>query len=94
MGNTVESCRNTLESEISRWSGFAWALRKDDCKTFKELMDMCRRHASQTSNAANPIMFEPMVMSVLLAQQKRIMTIEKELGIKQKVHVIPEPKQI
>ena len=27
----------TLESEISRWNGFALALRKDDCEKFEEL---------------------------------------------------------
>ncbi len=32
-------------------------------------------------------------MSVLFAQQKRIRTIEKQLGMKQKVAVIPEPEQ-
>ena len=30
MGKTVESFRIALEGEISRWSGFVTALRKDD----------------------------------------------------------------
>jgi len=93
MGKTVESCRMALEGEISRWSGFARALRKDDREVFEELMDMCRGFASEAGNATNPILFEPMVMSLLLAQQKRIRTLEKKLGITQQIAGIPEPKQ-
>jgi hypothetical protein len=82
-----------LESEINRWSGFARALRKDDREAFEEMMDMCRGYASEAGNATNPILFEPMVLSVLLAQQKRIRAIEKKLGIKQQLSGIPEPEQ-
>ena len=93
MGKTVESYRMALEPEISRWNGFARALRKDDREAFEEMMDMCRGYASEAGNATNPILFEPFIMSILLAQQKRIRTIEKELGIKQQVVGIPEPEQ-
>src|SRR5665647_1940846 len=60
MGKTVESFRIALEGEISRWSGFARALRKPDREAFNELMDMCRSYASESGNATNPIIFEPM----------------------------------
>jgi hypothetical protein len=40
-----------LESEISRWSGFVRALRKDDREAFEEMMDMCRGYASEAGNA-------------------------------------------
>jgi hypothetical protein len=93
MGKTVESYRMAIEGEISRWNGFVRALRKDDREAFEEMMDMCRGFASEAGNATNPILFEPMVMSVLLAQQKRIRAIEKKLGVKQQVVGIPEPEQ-
>jgi hypothetical protein len=93
LGKTVPSYRIALEEEISRWSGFARALRKDDREAFEELMDMCRGFVMASGNATNPNVFEPMVMSVLLAQQKRIRAIEKKLGIKQQVAGIPEPEQ-
>jgi hypothetical protein len=93
MGETVESYRMALEGEISRWSGFARALRKDDREAFEELIDMCRGLASEAGNATNPIPFEPMVMSLLLTQQKRIRTLEKKIGIKQQIAGIPEPEQ-
>jgi hypothetical protein len=79
MGKTVKSFRMALEGEINRWSGFARALRKPDREAFDELMDMCRTYASESSCATNPIVFEPMVMSILLFQQKRIMQMERKL---------------
>jgi hypothetical protein len=68
-----------LESEIGRWSGFAKVLRRSDREAFDELMDMSRSFASAGSNATNPILFEPFVISILLGQQERIRKLEKEL---------------
>jgi hypothetical protein len=49
------------------------------------MTDACRNHASAGSNATRPEMFEPMVMSILLEQQKKLIRLEKELlAIKQK----------
>ncbi|MGD6810510.1 MAG: hypothetical protein ACQCN3_12495 [Candidatus Bathyarchaeia archaeon] len=79
MGKTVESFRIALEGEINRWSGFARALRKPDREAFDELMDMCRSYASESSNATNPIVFEPMVMTILLAQQVKIRQLETKI---------------
>ena len=93
MGKTVESFRIALEGEINRWSGFARALRKDDREAFDEMMDMCRGHASESGNATNPILFEPFIMSILLVKQKRILAMEKKLGLKQQVTGVPEPEQ-
>jgi hypothetical protein len=78
MGKTVPAYRMALEEEINRWSGFARALRKYDREAFDELMDMCRNYASESSNATNPIIFEPMVISILLGQQKRLRKLEQE----------------
>ena len=77
MGKTVESFRIALEGEISRWRGFAFALRRPDREAFEELMDMCRGYASESSCATNPVVFEPMVMSILLAQQVKIQKLER-----------------
>jgi len=79
MGKTVESYRIALDMEIQRWNGFAKALRNDDREAFEQLMDACRNYASAGSNATRPVMFEPMVMSILLYQQKRLNRLEKEL---------------
>ena len=79
MGKTVESYRMALEDEISRWGGFSKALRIEDKEAFDALMDACRSFASAGSNATNPILFEPMVMSILLSLQKKINRLEKAL---------------
>ena len=79
MGKTVESYRMALEDEIRGWNGFAKALRLDDKEAFDALMDMCRSYASAGSNATNPIIFEPMVMSIMLHQQMQLSRLQKEL---------------
>jgi hypothetical protein len=79
LGRTVESYRMALEDEIRRWSGFERALRSTDKNAFEQLMDACRSFASAGSNATQPILFEPMVMSILLFQQERLLKVEKEL---------------
>lgn len=86
MGRTVESYRIALENEISRWGGFSRALRIDDKEAFNALMDACRSQASAGSNATQPIIFEPMVLSMLLSQQKQIQKMEKQLdALKQRL---------
>jgi len=86
MGKTVESYRIALEDEIQGWNGFAKALRTDDLEAFEQLMDACRSYASAASNATRPVMFEPMAMSILLTQQKRLIKLEKELNaVKQRL---------
>ena len=85
MGKTVESYRLALDTEIQTWNGFVKALRVDDREAFEQMTDACRNHASAGSNATRPEMFEPMIMSILLEQQKRLNRVEKELvAIKQK----------
>jgi hypothetical protein len=87
MGKTVESYRMALEDEIHRWNGFAKALRSVDKEAFEELMDACRSFASAGSNATQPVLFEPMIMSMLLFQQQKLQKVEKELdAIKQRFH--------
>lgn len=92
MGKTVESYRLALESEINRWNGFARALRKDDREAFDELMDMCRVNAMAAGNACNPIIFEPMVMSIMLGHQKKLRKLEHNLTVSDKpTEHLPQP---
>ena len=74
----MASYRMALDREVQRWSGFARALRKEDRATFEQLMDICRNYASAGSNATRPVLFEAMVMSILLHQQKILNKLEKE----------------
>jgi hypothetical protein len=78
LGKTVESYRMALDHEVQRWSGFARALRKEDRAAFEQLIDICRNYASAGSNATRPVLFEAMVMSILLHQQKILNKVENE----------------
>jgi hypothetical protein len=79
MGKTVASYRMALDRELQRWSGFARALRKEDRAAFDQLMDACRNYASAGSNATRPVIFESVVMSILLHQQKTLNRFETKL---------------
>jgi hypothetical protein len=79
VGKTVESYRMAVEDEIRRWSGFAKALRKEEREAFDAVMDACRSYASAASNATKPILFEPMVMSILVSQQISLQRLKKEV---------------
>ena len=68
-----------VEDEIRSWSGFAKALRKEDRDAFDVVMDACRSYASAASNATKPILFEPMVISILVSQRKSIERLQKEV---------------
>jgi hypothetical protein len=85
MGKTVPSYRMALEDEIDRWKSFRNALASEEEKAaFDVLMDICRSNGMAVSAACNPIVFEPMAMCILLAQQKNIRAVEKKLtGIAQ-----------
>jgi len=70
-----------LEDEIYRWRNFRNALPNDEEKaSLDDLMDTCRNLASAGSCACNPIIFEPMVMSMMLAQQKKMLQLEYKLN--------------
>lgn len=79
MGKTVASYRMALDRELQKWSGFAKALRNKDRAAFDQMTDACRNYASAGSNATRPVIFESMVMSILLNQQRTLNKLEKKL---------------
>jgi hypothetical protein len=81
MGKTVETYRMTIEDEIRRWNGFAKVLRREDREAFETLMDACRSYASAGGNAVQPLLFEPMILSILLSQQLHLQKLQKELDV-------------
>jgi hypothetical protein len=68
-----------IEDEIQRWKGFANALRSGDRDAFEALMDACRGYASAGGNATQPIIFEPMTMSMLLSLQTQVQKLQRQL---------------
>ena len=81
MGKTVPAYRMALEFEINTWKGFRKALPRDeDREAFEEMMDLCRTFASESSNATNPVIFEPMVMSIMIGHQKKLQKLEHKIN--------------
>ena len=81
MGKTVPSYRMALEFEIEGWKSFRKALQsEEEREAFDWLMDMCRNNAMASGAACNPVIFEPMVMSILLAQRKLLQGLEYKLN--------------
>jgi hypothetical protein len=68
-----------LEDEIQRWKGFSKALRSEDREAFEMLMDACRGYASAGGNAVQPVLFEPMMMSMMLSQRVELQRLRKDL---------------
>ena len=79
MDDPVEQYRASLEEEIKRWRGFWNALRKDHREAFESLMDMGRSYAMEGNNAPKSPTFQPMVLSILIAQRKQIKQLDEEL---------------
>ena len=85
MGKTVPSYRMAMEFEINSWKGFRKSLQSDEEKqAFDELMDMCRNNGMASQNACNPVIFEPMVMSILLSHQMKLRKLEHNLTVSDK----------
>lgn len=77
MGKSVLAFRIALEAQISRWKAFRKALKgEEERKAFDELMDICRNNAMVSGAACNPIVFEPIVMSIVLAHQCKLTALE------------------
>ena len=68
-----------IEGELKRLRSCVDLVSEADQAAFEELADMCRNNAMAGSAACNPILFEPMVMSMLLGQQKRLNKLEMSL---------------
>lgn len=80
MGKTVPSYRIALEFEIERWKPFMRSLQnEEDRQAFEAVMDACRKNAMAGGASCNPSVLEPMIMSILLAQQKKILELETKL---------------
>jgi hypothetical protein len=80
MGKTVPSYRMVLEFEIEGGKSFRKALQsEEEREAFDWLMDMCRNNAMASGAACNPVIFEQMVMSILLAQRELLQEIEYKL---------------
>jgi hypothetical protein len=61
-----------LTKEIESWKGFADSLREDDRNLFMKMLDDCYKYAAAINAKGEPFATEPLLMALLLSQQKMI----------------------
>ena len=71
MVSKLESYMTTVDSFAYEWNDFKRALRGEDKDAFDNLMIYAKRHP-QGLRYAFPLPFEPIIMRILLEQEKQI----------------------
>ena len=69
------NCESQLEHILQLHKSYLGDLMYE----FLIAMNICRNYASAGSNATRPVLFEPMVLSILLDQQKTLNRLKKDL---------------
>ena len=79
MGRTNPTFRNLLEAVRTRWSDYRRALRRRDRPHYDRLFEYADAHADAAGylNADDPM--DPILLSMLLEQQKRIADLEARI---------------
>jgi hypothetical protein len=80
MGRTLPTFTMLVEQEAARWAKFRRALRREDQEAFDALLAAARYHAAAGAYASDALPFETMLLSMLVAQQRQIDTLQKRLA--------------
>lgn len=80
MGRTIPTFTMVIQQEMDSWGKFRRGLRKDDQDALDELFRAARLQLAGSAYAARPIPFESIVMSMLLAQHRRVKELEQQLA--------------
>ena len=65
--------------ELGKLRKFGEFLRSEDREVLDDLLNQCRLYASYGSSMASPIRAIPLIFSMLFAQHKRLMELEKRI---------------
>jgi len=79
MGRTIPSWRIVVDEELAGLARFKQFLRPEDCTVFDDLVTQCRVYASSAGVLASPVREIPLLMSMIFAQHKRLMELEKHI---------------
>ena len=79
MGRTIPSWRIVLDEELTRLERFKQFLRLEDRIVFDDLAAQCRIYAPYAGTMASPIKEVPLLLSMIFAQHKRLMELEKHV---------------
>jgi hypothetical protein len=79
MGRTIPSWRIIVEQKIAQLSRFKQFLRPEDRAVFDDLLNQCKLYAPQAGVLASPVAEVPLLVSMVFAQHKRLIELEKRL---------------
>jgi len=80
LGRTNPTFRNVLEAVKSRWGDYRRALRRRDQAPFDRLFEYADAHADAAGYLNNDDPMEPILVSMLLEQQKRLAELEARIA--------------
>ena len=80
MGRTNPTFRNVLEAVKSRWGDYRRALRRRDQAPFDRLFEYADAHADAAGYLDNDDPMEPILVSMLLGQEKRLAELEARIA--------------
>jgi hypothetical protein len=78
MGRTVPSYRLASDGEKRKWKVFREQLDKSERKTFDEMMSISRLYNVAGVGACKPVLFHPILMSIIYEHSKQINEIHAE----------------
>ena len=79
MGRTIPSWRIVLNEELTRLERFKRFLRTEDRIVFDDLAAQCRIYAPYAGVLASPVKEVPLLLSMIFAQHRRLMELEKHI---------------
>ena len=77
MGRTIPSWRIVVDHELAKLSRFKQFLRAEDRVIFDDLIIQCKLYAAEAGTLASPVKEVPLLLSMIFAQHKRLMKLEK-----------------
>jgi hypothetical protein len=80
MGRMIPSWRIVLDGELSRLARFKQLLRPEERVVFDDLVTQCKIYASAAGVLAFPVKEIPLLLSMIFAQDKRLMELEKRIN--------------
>jgi hypothetical protein len=79
MGRSIPSFRMLIDIERSEWANFKKELSKKDKQIFNKLFLIPKLYCHTLSSLSNPIIIEPIILSILFNDFKLINQISKDL---------------
>ena len=74
---TIPSWRMVVDLELAKLSRFKQFLRAEDRVIFDDLIIQCKLYAAEAGTLASPVKEVPLLLSMIFAQHKRLMKLEK-----------------